>query len=158
MPMIKIMFVCHGNICRSTMAEFVMKELVRRAGAADRFLIASSATSREEIGHDTYIGTKEKLREQGIPFTRRQAVQLTRQDGETYDKILAMDQENLRNLRRIVDDRQMHKVFRLLSFAGEEADIADPWYTGDFDAAYADVERGCTALLKQLLAAGKERG
>ena len=130
----KILFCCHGNICRSTMAEFVMKELVRQRGIADLFYIASAATSREEIGNDTHWGTKEKLREQGIPFTKRKAVR-----------------ENDYEIRRICGPDDDGKVYSLLSFAGLDREVADPWYTGNFDKTYEDVDMGCRALLAYIL-------
>lgn len=148
--MIKILFVCHGNICRSTMAEFVMKELVRQAGLAEQFYIASAATSREEIGNDTHWGTKEKLREKGIPFSKRQAVQIRNEDYAAYDYIIYFDSENKYEIRRICGDDRAHKVHSLLSFAGMHRDVADPWYTGNFDQTYEDVWTGCQALLKFL--------
>lgn len=148
--MIRILFVCHGNICRSTMAEFVMKELVRQAGLEREFHIASAATSREEIGNDTHWGTKEKLREQGIPFTARKAVQLTKADYRDYDYLIGFDDENDREIRRICGGDPDHKVHRLLEFAGLKRDVADPWYTGNFDQTYADVDLGCRALLQYL--------
>lgn len=148
--MIKILFVCHGNICRSTMAEFVMKELVRRAGMADAFYIASAATSREEIGNDTHWGTKEKLREEGIPFTQRQAVQIRKEDYTKYDYIIYFDSENRYEICRICGEDRADKVHSLLSFAGIHRDVADPWYTGNFDQTYEDVWTGCQALLKFL--------
>ena len=124
----RILFICHGNICRSTMAEFVMKHLVKQAGREDEFEIASAATSREEIGHDTHYGTKEKLREKGVPFAKRQAVQMTKQDYQYYDLIVAMDRENLWGIRRIIGDDILGKVRLLLSYAGEpEGEVADPW-------------------------------
>lgn len=147
--MIKILFICHGNICRSTMAEFVMKHLVKEAGLEREFMIASAATSREEIGNDTHYGTKEKLREKGIAFTKRRAVQMTKQDYLDYDLLVAMDRENLWGIRRIAGSDTMGKVRLLLFYAGEpDGEVADPWYTGDFDAAYADVLRGCQGLLQ----------
>ena len=152
MLMIKIMFVCHGNICRSPMAEFVMKDLVRKEKLVRRFLIASSGTSREEIGRDIYEGTQEKLQAEGIPFTSRQAVQLTRKDYDTYDHILAMDKGNLWEIRRIVGEDTKHKVSLLMAFAGEQRGIADPWYTDDFDTAYKEILRGCHGLLAKLRA------
>lgn len=147
----KLLFVCHGNICRSTMAEFVMKHLVKQAGREDEFEIASAATSREEIGHDTHYGTKEKLREKGVPFTRRRAVQMTMQDYKYYDLIVAMDRENLWGIRRIIGEDKLGKVHLLLSYAGEpEGEVADPWYTGDFEATYVDVLRGCQGILQNI--------
>lgn len=149
--MIKVLFVCHGNICRSTMAEFVMKELVRQRGIADLFYIASAATSREEIGNDTHWGTKEKLREQGIPFTKRKAVQITKADYEAYDYIVGFDRENDYEIRRICGPDDDGKVYSLLSFAGLDREVADPWYTGNFDKTYGDVDMGCRALLAYIL-------
>lgn len=148
--MISILFVCHGNICRSTMAEFVMKELVRREGLDDAFYIASAATSREEIGNDTHWGTKEKLREKGIPFTKRKAVQITRKDYDSYDYIVYFDYENKMEIRRICGEDREHKVYSLLSFAGIDRDVADPWYTGNFNQTYDDVLLGCQELLAYL--------
>lgn len=148
--MIKILFVCHGNICRSTMAEFVMKDLVRRAGRADKFIINSAATSREEIGSDIHYGTKAKLREMGIPYTKRKAVQVTKQDYDMYDYIIVMDNNNLRNLKYIIGEDTHHKVYKMMSFAGESRDVKDPWYTGNFDETYTDIYKGCRALLELL--------
>ena len=148
--MIKILFVCHGNICRSPMAEFVMKELVRRAGRENEFLIESAATSREEIGNDMHYGTRTKLREMGIPFSRRAARQITRNDYDKYDYLVAMDDENLFYMNRCWSPDPQHKIVHLLSFAGKDRDIADPWYTGNFDQTYEDVLEGCTAFLKFL--------
>lgn len=148
--MIKIMFVCHGNICRSTMAEFVMKDLVHKAGMDEQIFAASSACRRDEIGSDTHPGTKAKLRQMEIPFTKRRAVQLTQADYAEYDYIAAMDRENLRDIPRIVGEDTLHKVFLLLHFAGQEREVADPWYTGNFDRTYEDVLLGCQGLLKEI--------
>ena len=148
--MIKILFVCHGNICRSPMAEFVMKELVRRAGRQDDFLIESAATSREELGNDMHYGTKTKLREMGIPFSRRAARQITINDYDRYDYLVAMDDENVYYMNRWWHPDLKHKIVRLLSFAGKTRDIADPWYTGNFDQTYEDILEGCTAFLQRL--------
>lgn len=149
--MIKILFVCHGNICRSPMAEFVMKDMVRKQGLEDKFIIASAATSREEIGNDVHHGTKKKLREAGIPYNRRGAIQMTHRDYNVYDYLIGMDHANIRNMKRIVGDDPEHKIALLLSFNGEDADIADPWYTGNFEETYEDVVRGCSALLERLI-------
>ncbi len=148
--MIKIMFVCHGNICRSPMAEFVLKDMVRRNGVEDKFYIASSATSREEIGNGVHYGTRKKLKEFGISTDGKVAVQLTENDYDEYDYIIGMDSYNIRNIFRIVGDDYKHKVYKLLNFAGRDDDISDPWYTGNFDDTYNDVKEGCEALLKKL--------
>ena len=142
--------ICHGNICRSTMAEFVMKDMVRKAGLEDEYYIESAATSREEIGNDTHPGTKRKLTEVGIPFTKRRARQVTKSDYDEYDYLVIMDQNNFRNLNRIIGSDPENKVFKLLDFAGKNRDIADPWYTGNFDETYDDVVEGCQALLEYL--------
>ena len=145
--MIKILFICHGNICRSTMAEFVMKDLVHKAGLDEEFLINSAGTSTEELGSDTHYGTKAKLREVGIPFTKRHAVQVKKSDYAKYDYLIVMDEENLRNLRYIIGEDTEHKVYKLLSFIGLTRDVKDPWYTGNFDETYNDVSKGCKGLL-----------
>ena len=155
--MTKILFVCHGNICRSPMAEFVMKELVRRAGLENQFLIESAATSREEIGNDMHQGSKNKLRAEGIPFTKRHARQFTSEDYEYYDYIVLMDRNNLRNLRWILpsdvyekESATPCKVSLLMEWAGVSRDVADPWYTGDFQATWDDVNAGCDAMIEKL--------
>ncbi|MBQ2284869.1 MAG: low molecular weight phosphotyrosine protein phosphatase [Clostridia bacterium] len=147
--MIKILFVCHGNICRSPMAEFVMKDLVKKAGREKEFLIESVATSTEEIGNPVHRGTKQKLAQYGISVAGKTARQMTKKDYEEFDYIIAMDSFNTRNIARIVDDKEV-KVSKLLNYAGESGDIADPWYTGNFDETYEDVLRGCKGLLKYL--------
>lgn len=145
-----ILFVCHGNICRSTMAEFVMKDLVHKAGREEEFHIQSAATHRDEIGSDTHYGTKEILKLKGVPFTPRHAVQMVKADYEKYDLIIGMDSENMTYIKRIIGEDTKNKVHLLLSFAGEKRSVADPWYTGDFDKTYDDVVKGCTALLQGL--------
>ncbi|MDO5294132.1 MAG: low molecular weight protein-tyrosine-phosphatase [bacterium] len=148
--MTKILFVCHSNICRSPMAEFVMKDLVKKAGLEEQVKIASAATSREEIGNDVHPGTKQKLREMDIPFTKRHARQITKADYKEYDYIIGMDHYNLRNMKRILGEDSEQKISLLYQFVGVDKDIADPWYTGNFDETYKDVEIGCKALLKEL--------
>lgn len=145
------MFVCHGNICRSPMAEFVMKDLVEKRGISHLFYITSSATSREEIGNDTHPGTRKKLKEMGIPLTKRGAIQITPADYANYDYILCMDNHNLRNLGRIISNDPDQKVRRLLDFSQNPRDIANPWYTENFEITYNDVVEGCEALLHTLL-------
>ena len=149
--MLDILFICHGNICRSPLAEFVMNYLTERQGLAGKFQIASAATSREELGNDIHPGTRRVLEREGIPFSSRQARQITKSDYEAYDYIIAMDRANLRNLERLLGGDPEGKFFLFLEFAGEHRDIADPWYTGNFDETYRDIKQGCTALLEFLL-------
>ena len=145
-----ILFVCHGNICRSPMAEFVMKDLVRKAGLEDRFLIASKAARRDELGNDTHYGTKAKLRQMGVPFAKRRATLLDRSDYDAYDYLIGMDEENMRDMLRLFGGDPNGKIYKLLRFADEDRDVADPWYTGNFDMTYEDVLKGCTALLRMI--------
>ena len=152
--MIKILFICHGNICRSPMAEFIFKNLVYEKGLSDEFEIASAATSREEIGNDMHPGAKRKLKQEGIPFCRREARQITDEDYQYYDYIIAMERFNLTNLRRVIGQDTENKVRLLLSFANSGADIADPWYTGNFDRTYDDIMEGCEGFLKYLMERG----
>ena len=148
--MIRILFVCHGNICRSPMAEFVMKDLVAKAGRTGEFEIASAATSAEEIGNPVYPPARRKLAEHGISCAGKTARQMTRRDYDSYDYLIAMDHHNLRNLRRFVGEDPDGKVSLLLSHTGRPGDVADPWYTGDFEATWRDVLEGCQALLAEL--------
>ena len=144
--MIKINFVCHGNICRSPMAEFVFKDMVKKAGIAEQFEICSSATSTEEIGNGVHYGTKRKLAEVGISAEGKRAVQFKNADYSRFDYIVVMDSNNRRNLLKIIGNDTDSKVHKLLDFA-LGGDIADPWYTGNFDLTYDDVLRGCKGLL-----------
>ena len=148
--MINILFICHGNICRSTMAEFYMKHIVAKAGLSDSIYIESAATSCEEIGNDTHYGTKQKLDEMGIPHTRRKARQVTVDDYHNFDYLIIMDENNARNLHRIIGDDVDSKVYKAMCFVGESRDVKDPWYTGNFDETYEDVSRSCDALLELL--------
>lgn len=149
--MIKILFVCHGNICRSPMAEYVMKDLVRKSGYEDDFYIASAATSTEEIGNHIHHGTRNKLQEVGIPTDNRVAVQMIRADYRKYDYIIGMDEWNRKNILRILGGDPEGKVSLLLDFTSHPRPIADPWYTGNFDETYEEVKEGCEALLHEIL-------
>lgn len=149
--MIKIMFVCLGNICRSPMAEFVLKELVRQRKLEENFVITSSATSSEEIGNDVHYGTVRKLEEVGIPVEHRSARKLQKEDYDKFDYIIGMEESNIRNIIKIVGEDKKGKVFRLLDFSSTPRDIADPWYTGNFDKTYEDILEGCQALLNNIL-------
>ncbi|MCH5184522.1 MAG: low molecular weight phosphotyrosine protein phosphatase [Oscillospiraceae bacterium] len=149
--MIKIMFVCHGNICRSPMAEFVFDDMVKKRGLENDFIIASAATSTEEIGNPVHRGTREKLKKHGISTEGKHAVQLTKSDYDKYDYILGMDSMNIRNIKRIVGNDNSGKVKRLLDFSNNPRDIADPWYTGNFDVTYDDIYEGCAGLLDFIL-------
>ena len=148
--MIKVLFVCHGNICRSPMAEFVMKDMVRKAGLENRFVIESKAARRDELGNDTHYGTKAKLRQMGVPFAKRRATLLDRSDYDAYDYLIGMDEENMRDMLRLFGGDPNGKIYKLLRFADEDRDVADPWYTGNFDETYEDVLKGCTALLRMI--------
>ena len=148
--MTNILFVCHGNICRSTMAEFVMKDIVKKAGMEKDFYIQSRATHRDELGSDTYWGTKDKLDKEGIPYTKRKATLMTKEDYDKYDYILGMDDENMRDLSRLTGGDPQGKCHLLLEYADEAREVADPWYTGNFEATYADVTRGCRSLLDKI--------
>ena len=168
-PAHSILFVCHGNICRSTMAEFVMQELARRAGLAEDFRIDSAATSREELGNDVHPGTRAKLAAEGVPCGYHLARQMGPADYDAFDHIVGMDQDNMDGICRLLlgekgygfswrptSARERaaadpdHTVSRLLDWAGVDRDVADPWYTGNFDATYDDVLLGCTAMLDAL--------
>lgn len=148
--MIKILFICHGNICRSPMAEFVLKDMVKTKNIQDQFFIASAATSTEEIGNPVHYGTRDKLAHYGISVAGKTAVRMKKQDYEAYDYLIGMDSANIRNMLRITGGDPSHKIYKLLEFAGSARDIADPWYTGNFDATYEDIVEGCEALLQGL--------
>ena len=153
--MIKIMFVCHGNICRSPMAEFVFKDMVKKAGREKDFVIASSATSTEEIwggvGNPVYPPARDELKKHGISCEDKRAVQIKKSDYENYDYLICMDENNMRNIRRIISSDPVNKIVKLLDFTGENRNVADPWYSGDFETCYSDIYNGCKALLDKLI-------
>ena len=148
--MIKVLFICHGNICRSTMSESVFAHMINQQNLSDQFIIDSAATSTEEIGNPPHRGTVKKLREVGIPLVPHRARQITWKDYEKFDYIIGMDQWNIRNLNRMLKGDPDGKVYKLLSFAGTDRDIADPWYTGNFDVTYTDIVEGCEGFLAYL--------
>ena len=156
--MIRVMFVCHGNICRSPMAEMLLKEMVRQRGLADRFVIESSATSTEEIwggqGNPVYPPARDELKRRGIPCENHHAVQLTKRDYADYDYLIGMDSMNLRNMQRITGGDKDGKIYKLLDFTDGGGDVADPWYSGKFGRAYDDIARGCEGLLSHLERSG----
>ena len=149
-PMIRIMFVCHGNICRSPMAEFILKDMLKKAGLSSRVVVASSATSTEEIwngvGNPVYPPAKRELALHGLTCEGKRAVQLTRTDYGAFDLLIGMDSANVRNMHRILGGDPQGKIRKLMDYAGG-GDVADPWYTGSFDVTYRDIEAGCRALL-----------
>lgn len=145
--MVKILFVCHGNICRSPMAEFIFRDIVTKKGIEDHFYIASAATSTEEIGNPVYPPARRKLQEHGISCGGKRARQVTRADYEKYDYLLGMEERNILNMKRILGGDPMHKAYRLLDFSSSPRNIDDPWYSGDFDTAYEDILEGCEAFL-----------
>ena len=147
----RILFICHGNICRSPMGEMIMKQLVREQGLADVFTIASCATSREEIGNPVYPPARAELARHGIPCERRGARQLTRRDYEDYDLLICMDSMNVRNALRILGGDPEGKLHKLKEYLGSADDVADPWYNDRFDIAYAEIDAGCRAMLEQLI-------
>lgn len=150
----RIMFVCHGNICRSPMAELVFKNMIKKMGVEDEFVVASSATSTEEIwngvGNPVYPPVKSLLESKGISTNGKRAVQLKASDYDKYDLFIGMDSANIRNMMRILGGDKDNKVHKLLEYAGSSADVSDPWYTRDFERCYKDVYRGCEALLKSV--------
>ena len=158
--MIKVLFICHGNICRSPMAEFMMKDMVEKLGVSEDFYIASAATSSEEVwngqGSPVYPPAREELKRHGIgktPYTdfrKKRAVQVTRADYDEYDYLLCTESRNIRNTERITGGDPDHKIFRLLDFSEHPRDIADPWYTGVFDITYRDIKEGLEAFLRRL--------
>ncbi len=152
----RILFICHGNICRSPMAEFVMKDLVKKAGVESQFHIESTATSREELGNPVYPSARRKLAEHGISCAGHAARQLTNRDYDEYDLLIGMDQANLRDMYRICGGDPSHKLSLLMDYTARPGDVADPWYTEDFEATWQDVLEGCQGLLINLLSAEKQ--
>jgi len=146
---IKILFVCHGNICRSPMAEFVMKDLVKKVGLESEFEIASAATSMEELGNPVYPPARRKMAEHGIGCAGKTARQMERRDYDRWDLLVGMDSANIRNMKRICGGDPAGKILRLLDLTERPGDVADPWYTGDFEATWRDVNAGCRALLEK---------
>ncbi len=153
--MIRVLMCCHGNICRSTMGQMVLQDMVNKRGIAELFSIDSRATSTEEIGNPPHRGTVRKLKEVGIPVLPHRATQITWKDYNSADYIIGMDIWNMRNLSRMLKGDPEGKLYKLLSFAGFDRDIADPWYTGDFDTTYEDIVEGCEGFLKYLKENGK---
>lgn len=151
MIMTKILFVCHGNICRSPMAEFVMKKIVKDAGMENDFVIESAAVSSEEIGNDVHLGTKEKLTQMNVPFSKRRARKITPADYDNFDLLIGMDVENLYYMENAWNKDPNDKVKLLLTYAGKDRDIADPWYSHNFDKTYEDILEGCTALFNSIV-------
>lgn len=153
--MIKVLFICHGNICRSPMAEFIFKEKVKEAGLADQFYIASAATSSEEvwngIGNPVYPPARKELAKHGIACDGKRAVQITKADYSKYDYLIAMEQQNITNMMRILGNDPEGKVARLLDYGSRPRDIADPWFNGHFDRTYEDIDEGCDAFLAHIL-------
>lgn len=149
--MTKILFICLGNICRSPMAEYVFKDMIEKRKIQNQFMIDSAATSSEEIGNGMHYGTRRKLDEVGIKYDKHIAKKMTAEDYKNYDYLIGMEESNIRNILRIVKNDNENKIFRLLDFSNNPRDIADPWYTGNFDKTYEDICEGCEALLHNLL-------
>ncbi len=152
--MIKVLFVCHGNICRSTMAQSMFQDMVNKLGLSDKFFIDSAATSREEIGNTPHYGTVSKLRSVGIPLVPHRARQMTQNDYENFDYLIGMDSYNVSNMTRIAGGDPNHKIFQMLEFAGSRRSIADPWYTDNFDETYDDLKEGLESFMEYLISEG----
>lgn len=149
--MIKVLFVCHGNICRSPMAEFILKDMVRKNGMEREFEICSAATSTEEIGNPVYPPARRKLAEHGISCEGKRAVQMTKEDYQYYDYIIAMDRYNLNNMKRFAGNDNKNKISLMMDYTNRRGDVADPWYTGDFETTWNDICEGCRGFLDKIL-------
>ena len=148
--MTKILFICHGNICRSPMAEFVMKDIVKKTGLESEFYIESAATSTEELGNPVYRPARQLLNSHGIFCDEKRARQITKKDYDNFDMLIGMDEANIRNMHRAFGGDPDNKIYKLLAFAGSDRDVADPWYTRDFEKTWRDVNAGCSALLEYI--------
>ena len=146
----KILFVCLGNICRSPMAKFVFKDLLKKKGLESKYFVDSAGTSNEETGNDMHYGTKDKLDEKGVAYTKHKARQMKKEDYEKYDYIIAMETSNIKGIMRIIGEDKKNKVHRLLDYTNNPRDIADPWYTGNFEITYNDIVEGCIGFINYL--------
>lgn len=153
--MLNILFICHGNICRSPMCEFIFRDKVQKLGLGEQFHIESAATSTEEIGNMPHHGTQQILSRLGISCYGKRARQIRKKDYDEYDYLIGMDDMNIRNMKRVFGEDKDKKIYKFLSFAGEERSIADPWYTGDFERTYRDVDEACDAFLSYLIQKGE---
>ena len=148
--MTKILFICLGNICRSPMAEFVFKDMIKKKGIMHKFYIDSAATSYEEIGNGMHYGTKDMLEQKGIPYTDHKARRMAKEDYQKFNYIIGMEERNIRDIINIVGQDSEHKIYKLLDFSSHSRDIADPWYTGNFEVTYHDILEGCNGLLRKI--------